>query len=109
MDAFTGQQANASIDSIKDSRGRDATVDGAPTWQSSDDTVLSVVPAADGMSAVISTGAPGSARVTATADADLGAGIAPITIVFDDVTVSANPNSQASLMTGSLAPFSDTP
>src|SRR4051794_31467381 len=56
----------------KDRRGNPASLDGTPTWTSSDPGVLTVTPAADGMSAEISAVGPlGSATVTVTADADL--------------------------------------
>lgn len=76
---------------------RPAKVDGAPVWATSDATVISVTPAADGMSAVIDTVAPGTARVTVSADADLGSGVSPITKVSDDIIVTSG--SIASVMT----------
>lgn len=69
--------------------GGPATVDGIPVWASSDETVLTAVATADGMGAVIDTVAPGTARVTVTGDADLGAGVAPITGVSEDIIVTA--------------------
>lgn len=84
---------------ITDPKGRPAAVDGVPVWASSDDTVLSVTPAADGMSAVVDTVAAGTARITVSADADLGAGVTTITGVSEDVNVTIGPNSIASTMT----------
>lgn len=81
---------------ITDSRGRPAAVDGVPVWASSDETVLTVVASADGMSAAVDTVAPGVARITVSADADLGAGVTPITGVSEDVNVTAGPSSAAS-------------
>ena len=107
MDAFTGQifkdaaGNDPSLD-IRDSRGNPAAVDGAPVWGSSDDTVLSVVPAADGLSAEIRTVGTGTARISGSADADLGAGVVPLTFVSEDVVVTQNPNSVASVITLSL-------
>lgn len=51
----------------KDARGNPASLPAAvPTWSVSDATILSVVPAADGMSASVSAaGATGTAQVTA--------------------------------------------
>ena len=64
--------------------GNPAPVDGVPVWSSSDDTVLTVVAAADGMSAeAVTTGKLGSAQVNVTADADLGEGTKSITGVLD--------------------------
>jgi len=70
----------------KDSKGRPAELDGVPVWAVSDETVLAIEPAADGLSAVVKAQAPGSARVSVTGDADMGAGIEPI-IGTDDITV----------------------
>jgi hypothetical protein len=45
-------------------------------WTCSDDTVLTVVPGADGLSCeVITTGKIGTARVSVTVDADMGEGV----------------------------------
>lgn len=91
--------------SITDSKGRAAPVDGIPVWASSDDTVLSVAPAADGMSAVVSSVAAGTARITVTADADLGAGVTTITGVSEDVDVtSGNVASVMALNLGTSQP-----
>jgi hypothetical protein len=54
------------------------------------------------MSAVITTVAPGTARVTVTADADLGAGTTTLTGVTEDLVVTLGPSSQASVMTLTL-------
>jgi len=87
---------------ITDARGRPARVDGVPTWASSDDTVLSVAASADGMSAVVDTVAPGTARVTVTADADLGTGVVSVTGVTEDVIVAQGVGGVASLLTLNL-------
>lgn len=71
-----------------DKKGKPALVDGVPVWASSDETVVTVSPAGDGMSAVASGVAPGSARIVVTADADLGAGVTPLTGTLD-FTVTA--------------------
>jgi hypothetical protein len=72
-----------------DAKGNPAKVEGAPVWSSSDDTILSVLAAADGMSAVVTPVGPlGSAQVKIEADADLGAGVSPI-ITLADVEVVA--------------------
>lgn len=108
MDAFTGQSANAAV-AFTNAAGAAAAVDGVPTWASSDDTVVAVAPAADGMSAVVSTVAPGTARVTVHADADLGAGVTDITGVTEDIVVTVNPNQQASVVNLTLQPFTNNP
>jgi len=81
---------------INDTHGNPAPVDGVPVWASSDETVLSVTPASDGMSALVATVAPGTARVTVTADADLGSGTKTITGVSPDVDVTQGASFQAS-------------
>lgn len=81
---------------------RQAKVDGVPVWASSDETVLTVAAAADGMSAVIDTVAAGIARITVTADADLGAGTTTVTGVSEDINVTVGPLSAASSFTITL-------
>lgn len=66
-----------------------AVVDGVPTWLSSDDTILHVIPNADGMGGVVMCVAPGTAHIAITGDADMGSGVVSITGVSDDVTVTA--------------------
>jgi hypothetical protein len=84
--------------SITNSAGAAASVDGVPVWASSDATVLAVIVDATGMNAKVSSVAPGTARITVTADADLGAGTVTITGVSEDVTVTQDPAQLASLM-----------
>lgn len=88
---------------ITNSHGDPASVEGPPVWAVSDPTVLQLgTVAADGMSVdTISAMTVGSARVSVTADADLGAGTQTIT-GFADVEVTLGPSSQASVMTLSL-------
>jgi len=115
MDAFTGQefkQADGSDPAlnITDSRGNPAAVDGVPIWASSDETVLRVTPAVNGMSAAVETVGPGGpAHITVSADADLGSGVSTIVGVSEDITVTVNPNSVASVMTLSLGAPVDKP
>lgn len=70
--------------SVTDARGNPAKLDGIPVWASSDVTVLTVVAADDGMSAVITaTGPLGTAQVVFTADADLGGGVRELKGILD--------------------------
>ena len=95
---------------ILDSKGRPARVDGIPVWASSDETVLHIVPAGDGMSAVVHTVAPGGpARISISADADLGAGVQEITGVSEDVNVSQGPSSIAATITLDLGTPAEKP
>ncbi len=81
------QQLTATIQPV-DKKGQPAAVDGMPQWASSDETIVTVVPAQDGMSATVAAVGPlGSAKVSVTADADLGTGVAAIFGTLD-VTIT---------------------
>ncbi len=87
LDMRDDQQATLTI-SPKDKKGKPALVDGVPVWASSDETVVTVVPSADGLSAVAAGVAPGSGRIVVTADADLGSGTVDLTGILE-VTILA--------------------
>ena len=77
------RQVTASIAPV-DAAGNPASIDGAPVWNSADPTLFSVTAAADGLSAVIvPLGAAGTAQLSVSADADLGAGVITITGTLD--------------------------
>lgn len=81
------QQATLSIQPV-DKKGNPAPVDGVPVWASSNTEVLTVEPAADGMSAVAKAVGPlGSAVVSVKVDADLGSGVTELSGGLD-VSVS---------------------
>lgn len=101
--ALNTQQFDATL-SITNAAGAPATVDGIPVWASSDETVVTVTASADGMSATIPCVAPGTARITVTADADLGAGTVTITGVSEDIIVTVDPANAASVVTLNLGP-----
>jgi hypothetical protein len=101
-DINTDQRYDNVTLSITNAAGGAASVDGVPVWASSDETVVTVTAGADGMSAVIDTVAPGTARVTVTADADLGSGTQELVGVTEDIIVTLGPSSQASVMTLTL-------
>jgi hypothetical protein len=73
-----------------DAKGNPATVDGPVTWDTSDPNIASVaVDQGDTQQArVTPTNALGNVQITATADADLGAGVTSI-ITLMDVTIIA--------------------
>ena len=73
----TVQSVSVSI-TINDSEGQSAPVEGVPVWTSSDPAGLSVAPAPDGFSAVLTADIVGTYTVTVTVDADLGAGVVPL-------------------------------
>lgn len=98
-DINTDQRFDNVALAITNSRGNPAQVDGVPVWASSDETVLAVTPADDGMSAMVDTVGPGTARISVTADADTGSGTKTITGVSEDVNVTLGPSSQASNFT----------
>lgn len=87
-DITTDQHFPSVTISISKKNGDPAPVDGVPVWASSDETVLTVTAADDGMSAVVDTVAPGTARISVMADADLGEGTRTITGVSEDVNVT---------------------
>lgn len=63
------QEAVAHIQAV-DAEGNAATLDSAPTWTSSDPSIVTVTPAPDGLTAVIGSPSPaplGSAVVTVSA------------------------------------------
>ncbi len=80
--------ASASVAYV-DAKGNQAVVDGAPVWASSDPSILAVEAAADGLSATITPVGPlGSAQISITADADVGAGVTEL-VTLADVEVIA--------------------
>ena len=89
MDLRDDQKVLLSIQPV-DAKGQPAVVDGAPTWASSDETVVTLEVASDGMSAVASGVTPGAARVVVTADADLGSGVTPLSGSLDFTITAGN-------------------
>jgi len=81
---------------ITNSHGDPAPVDGVPVWASSDETVLALTVAADGMSARVDTVGVGTARIAISADSDMGAGVTAITGVSEDVDVTLGASHLAS-------------
>ena len=71
-----------------DAKGAPASLDGAPVWASSDETIVTVAASADGLSAEVSAVRPGAATVTVTGDSLIGDGTTPIVGTLD-VTVIA--------------------
>ncbi len=67
-----------------DKAGNPGTLASVPVWSASDLTILTVAPAADGLSAVVSaTGKLGTAQVNVTADGDPTPGVNTITGTVD--------------------------
>lgn len=73
----------------QDAKGNAAAVDGVPTWRSTDENVLTVAAAADGLSAVVTPAGPlGTAQIIVDADADLGAGVTSLQETFELTVVA---------------------
>lgn len=99
------QEARATI-APQDRAGNAAPVDGVPTWESSDTSVLTVNPDSDGLSAdVVTVGPLGKATVTVTADADLGEGKTSVTGTLDVEIIA----SEASSLNVSVGTPTDRP
>lgn len=89
MQVLTDEQKCTATLIPKTAAGNPAKVDGVPAWSVSDPTILGMVVADDGMSAVLTALGPlGSSQVSVIADADLGDGVRQITTV-DEVQVVA--------------------
>lgn len=72
--SMTTSQQFSITPQFKTKSGKAATVDGVPTYGSSDESVAKVVPAADGLTALVVAQGVGSYSISVSADADLGAG-----------------------------------
>jgi hypothetical protein len=78
MDIQTLQFSDVSV-TITDRRGNPAPVDGVPVWATDNSDLVTLEPAADGLSCKVTTGTmAGTATVQMTADADLGSGSVPL-------------------------------
>lgn len=87
-----------------DAQNNPATVQGVPVWTNSNDTIISMVPAADGLSAVIGgIQGTGTGQITVTADADLGDGVTDIIGILDVEIISG----QATVITLNTGPLRD--
>lgn len=75
MNILTTDQQVTLTARFEDRYGNPATIDGMPRWETSDDGIVMLTPAADGMSAVAATvGRIGTVQVRATADSAVGEG-----------------------------------
>jgi hypothetical protein len=86
-----------------DAKGHPAEIDGDVEWTTSDDMIVNVgVQAGDSTQALIHPGANlGQAQITATADADLGAGVTEVICTFDVEIVAG------SAVSGTITPVGD--
>lgn len=100
MLTLTDSQQCALALELKSAAGNPAKADGVPVWSVSDETILGIEPAADGLSAtVVAKGPVGAGQVTVKVDADLGAGVREITGILD-VTVLAGEATVVLVATG---------
>ena len=101
-----GSQFPVSVD-FKDNKGNPAKVDGAPAWATDNPAILTLEPAADGLSCVVkSTGVVGTATVQMTADADLGAGTKALLGTLE-VEVTAREATSVALTPGEVTDIPD--
>lgn len=71
------QKVTGSV-SFMDRHGNPAPVDGKPVWTNSDEAIVSMVVAEDGLSAEFTALSLGTVSITCDADADLGEGVKSI-------------------------------
>ena len=76
------QQVTATIQAV-DAKGNPARIDGAPVWASSDAAILTVTSDGEMGATIAAVGPIGTAQVQVTVDADLGAGVRPLTGIMD--------------------------
>jgi hypothetical protein len=80
--------------------GNPATIDGAPKWSVSDESVLTLEVSEDGLSCkAVTTGKLGDAQVNVVADADMGEGVVEITGVLE-VSVKAGAAASVAVTAG---------
>lgn len=107
MLTLTDEQKCSLAVEFKTAAGNPAKVDGTPVWTVSDENVLEVQPAEDGLSAVVLAKGPlGNGQVRVTADADLGEGVREIHGLLDVEVVASE---ATSVIVVSGVPESKTP
>jgi hypothetical protein len=80
--------------------GNPATIDGAPKWSVSDESVLALEVSEDGLSCkAVATGKLGDAQINVVADADMGEGVVEITGVLE-VSVKAGAAASVAITAG---------
>ena len=92
--------------SYVDAHGNPAKVDGDVEWTSSDDTIAKVVPGAamSFKATVQAAGKVGTAQITVSADADLGAGVKELVTLMDVTTVAGEAVAGTITPTGAPTP-----
>jgi hypothetical protein len=94
-----------------DSGGHPAQVDGPIVWASSDETIVTVEADAadDHLCTVTSATEIGQCQVTATADADLGAGITTLVCLLDVTVIAGEAVGGTISIVGEAAPITPPP
>ncbi len=88
FDLAATKQTTLSVKFV-DRKGNPAKVDGVPEWLTDNSELLSLTPSSDGMSCeCVAVGPLGTANITLTADADLGAGIVAL-VGTEQVNITA--------------------
>ncbi len=88
----------------QDQYGNPARVDGVPAWGLSDETVGTLTPAADGLSAeFVTSGALGTTQVNVQVDADLGGAVRPVVGTLD-IQVEASEAVTVGIIAGTPVP-----
>ncbi len=83
-----------------DRKNNPARVDGPPEWLTDSPALLTLTPAADGLSCVVAAAGPlGSGTVTVKADADLGAGVVQLVGALE-VTITGGSASTVTITPG---------
>jgi hypothetical protein len=101
-----GMQVEAQVAYV-DAGGNAAAVDGEVAWASSDATIASVTVDANDSTIVTigAVGAVGNAQVTATADADIGAGTKSLVTLLDITVVAGEAVAGTINITGTPSPI----
>lgn len=112
MADFTTEQVLPFTFKVADGRGRLVATDGTPVAVSSDETVATVGPLTSGdgktWAGEASSVAPGSGRITVSADADLGEGVQEVVGVLD-INVTLDERTGARIVALEAGTASDKP
>lgn len=73
----------------RNAQGNPAPIDGVPQWSTSNPSVATVTPSADGLTCVVRAAGIGTTQVAVVCDADLGEGVRELT-TLDDIEVKAS-------------------
>ena len=100
-----GKQAVLTVNPKNEVTNKPARVDGTPVWTNSDDSVASLTPANDGLSAVLAFKGEGATAVQVEIDADLGPGVRSLIGSLDVTAVGG----EATVVEIGVGPLTDIP